>query len=125
MCTILSSRFDPSRRVLMIVLYIQPNTPSECLFDNLDKLLSSVPSDSVHAFICGDFNVNLRSGDSSVTAYHGFIQYVEQPTYRKGGTLDHIYVDRFFDDSEHLSVIPVHYSDHFHVHLAVPLVKVV
>jgi hypothetical protein len=37
MCTILSSRFDPSRRVLMIVLYIQPNTPSELLFENLDK----------------------------------------------------------------------------------------
>jgi hypothetical protein len=48
-----------------------------------------------------------------LTAYHGFIQYVKQPTHRKGGTLDHIYVNRFFDDSEHLSVIPVHYSDHF------------
>jgi hypothetical protein len=76
------------------------NTPSELLFENLDKLLSSVPSDSVHAFDCGNFNANLRSGDSSVrilselTAYHGFIQYVEQPTYRKGGTLDHIYVNR-------------------------------
>jgi hypothetical protein len=50
----------------MIVLYIQPNTPSELLFENLDKLLSSVPSDSVPTFVCGDFNVNLRSGDSSV-----------------------------------------------------------
>jgi hypothetical protein len=58
----------------------------------------------VPTFVCGDFNVNLRSGDSSVrilselTAYHGFIQYVKQPTHRKGGTLDHIYVNRFFDD---------------------------
>jgi hypothetical protein len=104
MCTILSSRFDPSRHVLMIVLYIQPNTPSELLFENLDKLLSSVPSDSVPTFVCGDFNVNLRWGYSSVrilselTAYHGFIQYVKQPTHRKGGTPDHIYVNRFFDD---------------------------
>lgn len=125
MCTILS------RRVLMIVLYIQPNTPSELLFENLDKLLSSVPSDSVPTFVCGDFNINHRSGDSSVrilselAAYHGFIQYVKQPTHRKGGTLDHIYVNHFFDDSEHLLVIPVHYSDHFHVHLALLLVNVV
>jgi hypothetical protein len=57
----------------MIVLYIQANTPSELLFENLDKLLSSVPSDSVPTFVCGDFN-----GKQAMHA--GFAPVVYNPT---------------------------------------------
>lgn len=128
-CLLLSCRMDPSKRLLIVAIYIPPNTKNESYFKNMENLLCAIPSDSVPTILCGDFNANIESTElktttlKELTAYYGFLQYIQQPTHRKGATLDHVYVNRNFDNSEITSVTPVHFSDHFHIHLAVPWMK--
>ncbi|VDI58304.1 Hypothetical predicted protein [Mytilus galloprovincialis] len=125
-CLLLSCRIDPSKRLLIVAIYIPPNTKNESYFKNLENLLCAIPSDSVPTILCGDFNANIASTDlktstlKGLTAYYGYLQYIQQPTHRKGATLDHVYVNRNFDNSEITLVTPLHFSDHFHIHLAVP-----
>lgn len=125
-CLLLSCRIDPSKRLLIVAIYIPPNTKNESYFKNMENLLCAIPSDSVPPILCGDFNANIASTDlktstlKGLTAYYGYLQYIQQPTHRKGATLDHVYVNRNFDNSEITLVTPLHFSDHFHIHLAVP-----
>jgi hypothetical protein len=55
--------------------------------------------------------------------YHGFLNHTQSPTHRKGGSLDHIFINKSFDESEITNVIPTHYSDYFHIHMVVPWMK--
>ena len=128
-CLLLSYRQNPRKRMLIVELYIPPSTNTDDFFENFEKLLLTIPSDSVPTIICGDFNTNLLSNDPKVSTllqlmkYHGFTQLLSRPTHRKGSLLDHIYINRNLNESEMVSINPVHYSDHFHVHLAIPWKK--
>ena len=86
--------------------------------------------DDVPTIVCGDFNTNIlmNTGKTSsllkLMRYYGFKQYVNTPTHRKGAALDHIYINRHLEEYEYsCASIPLYYSDHFHVHIAVPVVK--
>ncbi|CAG2199319.1 unnamed protein product [Mytilus edulis] len=108
-------RIDPSKRLRIVAIYIPPNTKNESYFKNLENLLCAIPSDSVPTILCEDFNANIASTDLKTstlkgqTAYYGFLQYIQQPTHRKGASLEHVYVNRNFDNSEITLVTPVHF----------------
>lgn len=126
-CLVLSCRMNPSKRLLIILLYVPPNTQTVLFFQQLDRLFSHTPTDAAPTIICGDFNMKPTDPKSKslneLIRHHGFIDYSQSPTHRKGGSLDRIFINKYFDESEITSIIPVHYSDHFHIHMAVPWMK--
>ena len=85
-----------------------------------------MPCDSVPTVLCGDFNINSLKEDNApkglatVIKYYGFRQYVSTITHRAGAALDHVYVNKDLHHSLMFASIPVPYTDHFHVQIAVP-----
>ena len=126
-CLLLSLRMDPRKRLIVLTMYVPPNTQNELFFKNLDSLISLIPTDAIPTIICGDFNLNSTDPKAKtlqeLTRYHGFIDYIQSPTHKKGGSLDRVFINKHLDESEITNVIPIHYSDHFHIKLAVPWIK--
>jgi len=49
----------------------------------------------------------------------GYVQYVQAPTHRRGGKLDHLYCNRLLEGIS-VDTVPTYYSDHFVISAAVP-----
>ena len=123
---LIQDRVDPAARLLIITVYNPPNTAYGSFLKQLDMLLTRMPCDSVPTVLCGDFNINNLKEDNApkgltrVTKYYGFRQYVSTITHRAGAALDHVYVNKDLHHSLMFASIPVPYTDHFHVQIAVP-----
>lgn len=129
LCVLLADRNDPGKRILLFAIYNPPGVSSSTFMRQIDGLLSHIPCDSVPTILCGDLNIdilkeNKQSKDlKKVTSYYGFHQFISSPTHKKGSGLDHLYINRYLQHSLLVSSIPVPYSDHFHVLMAVPCVS--
>lgn len=92
---------NPSKRLLIILLYVPPNTQTVLFFQQLDRLISHTPTDAAPTIICGVFNMKPTDPKSKslndLIRHHGFIDYSQSPTHRKGGSLDRIFINKYFD----------------------------
>lgn len=122
---LLSHVTDYNMRSVVLSIYNNPRSSLRAFLPYLEKLMQRMPQ-NIPTFIVGDFNIDVGKTNRSskdllfLTRYYGFRLLVQQPTHRKGGILDLLFVNRDLVDSA-LDIIPTYYSDHFIVSLAVPL----
>lgn len=122
---LISPRWNPDVRICVVCLYRNPTSTVQDFLPQLERLLIGLPLQAVQTFICGDFNIDIQSDKYGVKQllhlmkYYGLRQYVEIPTHRRGGLLDHMYITRRNADVQ-MDINPVYYSDHLHVSMAVP-----
>lgn len=87
--------------------------------------MHSVP-DRCPCIITGDFNIDLLNNNKytdnlkTLMQYYGFREIVLSPTHRRGGLLDHFYIN-IHKDKIIQSTAPVYNSDHFMVVVAIPM----
>ena len=74
--------------IIISVIYRPPNGCIEAFLKYCEKLLSSIPSNSI---ICGDFNINLLNKDNKMTKFenvvlgNSYIPTISLPTHLKPG----------------------------------------
>ena len=122
---LLSPRQAPQLRLCVALIYKNPRLTDRDFLRELEYMMSELPVRAVPTIITGDLNIDMLSKQASAAKlkklmlYYGFAQLVTTPTHRKGGLLDHYYVN-FISEDIQLDVIPAYYSDHLMVSAAVP-----
>ena len=121
---IISPRHDTSLRIVLLSIYSNPRVSVQRFLTELDIILAGLPQ-GLLCLTAGDFNIDLLKNDASssklmqVMRHYGFCQLMNSPTHRKGGLLDHIYVN-FFSSAIVTNAIATYYSDHLLVTAALP-----
>ena len=103
--------------IFMVVVYRQPGQLGDFL-DIQDTLLSSIPKHDYPIMVPGDMNIHLDSPNSSdfLTLMHLFERQLvcSPPTHKACKELD-------LTRNCALSVTPLHFSDHYFIHVRVSL----
>ena len=113
----MAMRVQANLKLIIIVLYRPPKFSSSFLSD-FSTFMSDVLTNYDKAIIAGDFNIHVNKSDDAIAKSFldtlngfGLVQNVtEQPTHRKGNTLDLVISHAL--DINNISVTDVGLSDH-------------
>ena len=110
-----------NKKFIVGVVYKHPDANKILFFERLEKILQLINLRQLNCSVLGDFNINLLSSDSSVSAYNNtltsnsFFHIISQPTrvIKSSATLiDHILTNSLNSNSTP-GVVRYDICDHF------------
>ena len=121
---LLSTRWN-GLRIMVVSVYIHPMKTSHEIIKSLEKLLTTIPHQSVSTIIVGDFNIDYTSNSriandlKKMMRYYRFSNLIKEPTHRSGSSIDHFYTNVTCKHTN-IDISGCYYSDHFRITASIP-----
>jgi exonuclease III len=101
-------------RMIVCVVYRPPSQSKKTFAEQFEELLIILPT-NIPTIICGDFNDNVESNETSIIEkmmkHFGYMQHVTSPTTDHGTIIDHLYYNQNPPRIE-INIRDIYFSNH-------------